>query len=320
VATGAPQLGRAAARGRAARVAGYLRERFGPGDLAGAAVFSLAAQAGGASLARPGPLPVSSATLAGVAAGVLLALYLRVADDLKDWETDRRLAEAGDPRFRGRPQVTGGVTAPDLQRLKAGIAAVFGLLLALQPPVAVLLGGLSFLGAWLASRWFFYPAMARSLPLAFATHNPLALLFLSFAVAVGAGAAGATPPALPTAALLLGLYLPLAAWEIGRKVRTPEEETSYQTWSSVLGWRVAAIVPAVLSAGSAALLAAAGLSAGTGPGYVLLVAAAALLPAGAAVTFLLRPSPSHGGRLRPAVEGYALVAGLGLLLFTLMGT
>lgn len=305
--------------GRAARVAGYLWARFGPADLAGATVFALAAQAGGASLARPGPLPITPPVVAGVASGVLLALYLRVADDLKDWETDRRLAEAGDPRFGARPQVCGGVTAPDLHGLKVAIAALFGLLLALQPPAAVLLGGLSFVAAWLSSRWFFYPPMARSLPLAFATHNPLALLFLGFAVSVGAGAAGARPPALPVAALLLGLYLPIAAWEIGRKVRTPGEETSYQTWSSVLGWRVAAIVPAVLTATSAALLAVAGGSAGLGRGYGLLVASAALLPFAAAVTFRLRPSPSNGRRLRPAVEGYSLVAGLGFLLFTLLG-
>jgi len=281
-------------------------------------VFTLAAQAGGASLARPGPLPLSPSVAAGAAAGVLLALYLRIADDLKDWEADRRLADAGDARFVGRPQVTGEVTEQDLRGLRVAVAALFGLLLALQPPVAALLGALAFVGAWLSARWFFFPAMARRLPLAFATHNPLALLFLGFAVAVGAGAAGAAPPPLPTAALLLGLYLPVAAWEIGRKVRTPEEETAYATWSSVLGWRAAAILPALLTAGSAALLAFAGTRASLGRGYAALVAAAAACPAAAAAAFLHRPSPPGARRLRPAVEGYALVAGLGFLLFTLV--
>jgi 4-hydroxybenzoate polyprenyltransferase len=319
VSTEVTHHGQAAPGGRVARVAGYLWARFGPGDVLATIVFSLAAQAGGAALARPGPLPLTPPMAAGVVAGVLLALYLRVADDLKDWETDRALAAGGDARFRDRPQVTGGVTEPDLRALRVVVSALFGLLLALVPAAAVPLGGLSFVGAWLSARWFFHPAMARSLPLAFVTHNPLALLFLGFAASVGAGAAGATPPALPAAALLLGLYLPIAAWEIARKVRTPEEETSYQTWSSVLGWRAAAAVPALLTSASAALLAFAGRSAAVGRGYVALLAAAALLPVAAGVTFLSRPTPSHGRWLRPAVEGYALVAGLGLLLFALVG-
>ena len=319
MATGAPHRGRPEAGSRRARIAGYLWARFGPGDLAATVVFSLAAEAGGAALARPGPLPLTRGMAAGVAAGVLLALYLRLSDDLKDWETDRALAASGDARFQDRPQVSGEVTEDDLRRLRVGVAAFLGLLLALVPAAAVPLGGLSFLGAWLSARWFFFPAMARSLPVAFLTHNPLALLFLGFAAAVGAGEARGTPAPLPLAALLLGLYLPIAAWEIARKVRTPAEETAYPTWSSVLGWRAAATVPALLTSVSAPLLALAGRSAGVGLAFPALLAAGALLPVAAGVTFLSRPTPSHGRRLRPAVEGYALVAGLGLVGLLLGG-
>jgi len=280
-------------------------------------LFAVAAQAGGAALAQPGPLRLSPGGLAGVAGGVLLALYLRLADDLKDWRTDRALAAAGDARFAGRPQTTGEVEEGDLRRLTLIVAAAFGLLLAPQPPAATVLGGLSFVGAWLAARWFFYPAMAASLPLAFVTHNPLALLFLSFGVAVGAGEAAASLPAV-AAALLVGLYLPIAAWEIARKVRTPEEETAYVTWSKVMGWRMASAVPPALAIGSAALLAFAGAVAGLGRGYGLLLAVAALAPVAASVAFRLRPSPAGARRLRPAIEGYSAVAGLGFVLFAVV--
>jgi hypothetical protein len=285
-------------------------------ELLATALFSLAAQAAGAALARPGPVPLGARAAAGAAAGVLLALYLRVADDLKDWEADRRLAAGGDARFTARPQVTGAVEESDLVQLRAGIAVTFAALLALLPPGAMLLGGLSFAGAWLSARWFFVPAMARSLPLAYVTHNPLALLFLGFAFAVGA--AGSRPAPLPTASLLLGLYLPLAAWEIARKVRTPAEETDYVTWSAVLGARAAAAVPALLAVASALLLAVGGAGASLGRGFAALVGAASLVPVAASVSFLLAPSPVGGRRLRPAVEAYALAAGGGLLLAVLM--
>jgi 4-hydroxybenzoate polyprenyltransferase len=281
-------------------------------------LFSVAAQAGGAALAQPGPLRLSPAGIAGIAGGVLLALYLRVADDLKDWETDRELAAAGDARFAGRPQTTREVEERDLRRLALVIAAIFGLLLAPQPPAATVLGGLSFVGAWLAARWFFYPAMAASLPLAFVTHNPLALLFLSFGVAVGAGVGAASLPVAAAAALLVGLYLPIAAWEIARKVRTPEEETAYVTWSKVMGWRMASAVPPALTVGSAALLAFAAAEAGLGRGCGLLLAVAALGPIAAAAAFRLRPSPAGARRLRPAIEGYSAVAGLGLVIFAVV--
>lgn len=314
--SGARHHARGTTRGRAARVAGYLWARFGPLDLAATTLFSLSAQAGGATLARSGPLLISARAAAGAAAGVLLALYLRISDDLKDWETDRRLAEAGDARFTRRPQVTGDVSEQDLRGIRVVVTALVGMLLALQPAGAALLGGGAFFGAWLSARWFFHPGMARSLPLAFATHNPLALLFLGFAVAVGA--AGASPPPLPAATLLLGLYLPVAAWEIARKVRTPEEETGYETWSRVLGWRTAAAIPALLTAVSAALLAFAGRRAGLGPRYPLLLFAGALGPIVGALSLLVRPSPAAARRLRPAVEGYSLVAGLGFLVGALV--
>jgi hypothetical protein len=286
--------------------------------VAATVILGLASQAGAAALASPGPLPVTGRGVAGLAAGVLLALYLRIADDLKDWETDRELAAAGDLRFATRPQVTGGVAPGDLRRASAAVAAAFGLLLAPQPRAAVLLGGLSFLGAWLSARWFFFPAMATRLPLAFATHNPLALLFLAFAAAVGWGATGAAPPAGATVALLLGLYLPVAAWEISRKVRMPAEETAYATWSALLGWRAAAVLPALLTTGSAISLALAARAARFAPAGLALLAVFAALPAAAAVRLLARPGPERARHLRPAVELYTVGAGAGLVVAALV--
>jgi hypothetical protein len=94
------------------------------------------------------------------------------------------------------------------------------------------------------------------------------------------------------ALVLLAVYLPLAAWEIGRKVRPPEAETSYETWSSRLGWRAAGLLPALLVAVLAAAL-----------GWVAL----------ACGRFLAAPS-ARTAELRPAVELYAVVASGGLVV------
>ncbi|BDG01289.1 UbiA prenyltransferase family protein [Anaeromyxobacter oryzae] len=304
----------AAARSGAARLGRYLATRFGPSEAGATAVLSLAAQLGAAALAGARPLPLSGAVAAATASSVLLALYLRLSDDLKDWDTDRRLASAGDARFADRPHVTGEIAAAELRRARVGVAALFGLLLGAQPPAVAALGGACFVGAWLSARWFFHPAMARDLILAFVTHNPLALLFLAFAAAAGAAAAGARPAPGATLALVGGLYLPVAAWEIARKVRVPSEETAYETWSARAGFQTAGALPAALAVASSVLLAAAGRAAALGPAYAALLAAAAAPPVIAAGLLLRAPSPAGARRLRPAVEAHALAAALGLVL------
>jgi 4-hydroxybenzoate polyprenyltransferase len=294
-------------------VAGWLARRFGPVELASALLLALAAEAGATALARPGPLPASWRAAGAAAACALLALHLRLSDDLKDWEVDRRLAAEGDLRFTARPQVLGAVTQADLRRARLLVSLAYAALLSVQPPATALLGGLAFAGAWLAARWFFWPAMADHLPIAFATHNPIGLLAVGFAAAAGSEAAGASPWSPVTFALALGLYLPVAAWEIARKVRTPAEETGYRTWSSLLGWRAAAAVPALLGAASAMLLAAVAQRAALPGWYRPLLAVALLAPVLAALAVLRAPTPAGAARLRPAVEIYAVAAALGLL-------
>jgi hypothetical protein len=250
---------------------------------------------------------------AAAAACALLALYLRLSDDLKDWEADRRLAAEGDARFTARPQVLGAVTRADLRQARLLVSLAFVASLTVQLPAAALLGGLAFAAAWLAARWYFWPAMADHLVIAFATHNPIGLLAVGLAAAAGSEAAGASPWSPVTLALAVGLYLPVAAWEIARKVRTPAEETRYRTWSSVLGWRAAAVLPAGLAATSAALLALVARRAALPGWYGALLAGALLAPALAALAFLRAPTPAGAARLRPAVEIYAAAASLGLL-------
>jgi len=54
--------------------------------------------------------------------------------------------------------------------------------------------------------------------------------------------------------LLVGLWMPWTAWETSRKIRIPADETAYETYSKVLGWRVAPLLPLAAVILSAACL------------------------------------------------------------------
>jgi 4-hydroxybenzoate polyprenyltransferase len=256
---------------------------------------------------------VGPRAIAGAITLVLLALLMRVQDELKDLDTDLRLAREGDPRFLHRPVVLGRVRPADLHLLRRLLLAALVLLnLPLGFPLPSVPFALALLATWLSGRWFFWPAMAGNLLLAFATHNPIALLDAAYAAAVFArdwpGRLG------PAAALvLLAVYLPVAAWEIARKVRAPGDETSYQTWSSRLGWQVAGGLPSILCALSAACLARVSRGSGLGPAYPLMVLAVLVVVLAACTRFLLRPS-SRSANLRPAVELFAIATSAGLVV------
>lgn len=300
----------------AGRVAEYVGAMFPPAvQVPTGAILFLAVHVGLQGLAGLAPVRLGPRAAAGAATIVLLALLLRVQDELKDLATDLALARAGDPRFTGRPVVAGRIGAPDLALLRR---AVIGALLLLNLPLGFPLPLAPFavaLGAtWLSGRWFFWPRIARDLVLAFLTHNPLALLYAAYAAAVFARDLGAERLRPGGAVLLLAVYLPVAAWEIARKVRAPAEETAYETWSSRLGAGPAAALPPALCAASAAGFLWTARACGLGPVYGVAVLAALAGVAAASLRFHLRPSPSTSSRLRAPVELFAAVAAGGLVL------
>jgi hypothetical protein len=300
------------------RLSNYLAAMFPlPVMLPAALVSFLAVHWGLQAMTEPSILPGSVAVTGRVLLGALslglFQLLLRVYDELKDAETDIALGKAGDPRYKDRPIVTGHVTVADLDALRAYVTwglVVLNLLLGVDVFLA-------FLGAfalcWLSGKWFFWPAVSRNLLLAFATHNPLTLVLGLYVVAIFASEFTYRAPLDGwVALLLLGLYLPVAAWEVGRKVRLPEEETDYQTYSKWFGWRLAAAIPGVCVIGSAVCLTAVlwHLEMRWSP---LLIWAAALLPLAAIGQLLLDPRPGRT-QLKPVLELFLLAVNGGMTL------
>ena len=271
-----------------------------------AVYFSLQALAGVAPLQltwRAGPAMLTM---------IVFVVLLRVYDELKDVESDLRLARAGDPRYVDRPIAKGEITIADLQLLRwllTGVLIAANLPLGVPFPLAGF--AVAFVLTWASFKWFFYPSMKNNLLLAFATHNPLALVMAGYVVGVYVADFGPIGLGGQTVLLLVGLWMPVAAWETSRKVRIPEDETTYQTYSVLLGWRVAALVPVLFVTASVACLVAIAGPMSLGPVYAALLVSAAAVPTGACVLFRVAPTRRRA-RLRPYVELYVAAVSIGL--------
>ena len=243
-----------------------------------------------------------------------LSLLLRIYDELKDVDTDRRLAASGDPKYIERPIARGLIDVEDLQALRWAVSAIALLVSVFLGPVLLAGFGFLYLMTWMAFRWFFWPKMRDHLMVAFATHNPLTLLLQAFAALAyvedfGVGDLGAWP-ALAT---LVGQQGLASAWEIARKIRAPQEETDYVTYSRVLGWRIAPLLPLVAVVVSASCVVWVSALAGLHALYLWAVGISALTAVVALLRFRVAPS-AESSKLRPYIEAFAAVVNVGGLI------
>jgi 4-hydroxybenzoate polyprenyltransferase len=251
---------------------------------------------------RPSTL-VSIDTLRGALAALVFMLMLRLMDELKDVDTDRAL-------FPGRALPSGRVRECDLVAL-LGLSAPAFVLLHLGRGIAAFVSFGVVFYALLMFRWFFVPARMRgNLPLTLASHAPvvpLLLVDLALLWADARGIAAAELRVRPLGLIVLAYWAAVFAWEIARKIRAPEEETGYVTYSRLLGPRAAV----TLAAGAQLLSLAAGLAlvfaCRLRPWAGLPVLAGVALALAAHARFLRRPD-AHTQRLRPFAE--AQVVGL----------
>jgi len=295
------------------RIGCYIREMFPPAVYVPAGIaFFAAVYFCMQALERPGPLTISPRAVAGALTTLLLLFLLRVYDDLKDVETDLRFAQVGDPRYAYRSLVTGRVKVSDVALLRWIVTAV---LVAINVPLGfslpMLVFGIVMLVYWLSYRWFFWPAVRQNLLLAFITHNPTLSLALGlYAAAVAIGEFGSTARASTVLILLIGMWLPLSAWETSRKIRTREQETEYVTYTKLLGYS-AVLLPVAFASGSALCLSYVGLAIKLSWLFPALLFAAAGVLVVACMRFLIFPSAAHA-KLQTYSELYLLAAWVGL--------
>lgn len=157
-------------------------------------------------------------------------LLLRIADDFKDYETDKRL-------FPHRALPSGRVTRRDLWVLLSVAVTVTiaaNVLVMNNLPFFVFL----YVYGTLMSLWFFQrDKIQPNLMLALVTHNPVIMVMNVYVISftcIKYGLDGLTPT---TFLLAFTLYFPGLIWEIARKVRAPGDETEYTTYSKIFGYR-----------------------------------------------------------------------------------
>ena len=157
-------------------------------------------------------------------------LWLRIADDFKDYELDLRL-------FPHRPLPSGRVYKKDLAVFVTVLIAVTVLLnLCFMNNFGFFL--FLYIYGTLMSLWFFSKKkIQKSLPLALVTHNPVQMIMNVYIISFTCFKYGLTLFTWVNFLAAWTLYFPALIWEISRKIRAPEDETEYVTYSKLFGYK-----------------------------------------------------------------------------------
>jgi 4-hydroxybenzoate polyprenyltransferase len=188
-------------------------------------------------------LPPKVVFFSGAVTIPLLLLLLRIMDELKDRETDPL-------NFPDRPVSRGAVHYEDLKLFGLFIVVIL-FILNLFFTHATFIFLFVFGYACLMYKYFFLKErISKNILMALLTHNPISYLFFLYVVFIFKN--NMTTPVPVARVLLLGTVFLWSSmsWEISRKIRRPEDETAYQTYSKVLGFRPSLVIPIVLNGAS----------------------------------------------------------------------
>lgn len=159
-------------------------------------------------------------------------LFLRIADDFKDEEVDKRL-------FPQRPYPSGRVKKKDLNILVTiSVAVMTDVNLLVVNPDSLLWFAALLLYMVLMCLWFFQKKrIQKNLLLALITHNPCMLLMNYYILSITCHRYGLKLMTWDFFCINLMLYFPALEYEISRKIKAPEQENEYVTYSKILGFR-----------------------------------------------------------------------------------
>lgn len=156
--------------------------------------------------------------------------WLRIADDFKDYELDCRL-------FPERPLPSGRVKKKDLA-VFVSILIVVTLILNAVFMNNFLFCVILYTYGSLMAVWFFQKhKIAKSLPLALVTHNPVQMIMNIYIISFTVIKYDITAVDLTNALAAFTLYFPALIWEVSRKIRAPKAETEYVTYSKLFGYK-----------------------------------------------------------------------------------
>ncbi len=166
--------------------------------------------------------------------------WLRIADDFKDYELDCRL-------FADRPLPSGRVKKKDLAIFVGILIAVTLVLNAIFMNNFIFCIILYTYGSLMAV-WFFQKhKIAKSLPLALVTHNPVQLLLNIYVISFTIIKYQIRVFDLYNVLAVFTLYFPALIWEVSRKIRAPKDETEYVTYSKLFGYKKSTVFVLIMT-------------------------------------------------------------------------
>ncbi len=159
-------------------------------------------------------------------------LWLRIADDFKDYEHDCRL-------FAHRPLPSGRVKKKDLRIFVIALICVTAILNFIFMNNFAFFLFLYIYGSLMAIWFFKKHKIQKSLPLALVTHNPVQLILNLYIISFTVIKYDLPVFSIYNVLVLFTLYFPALIWEISRKVRAPKDENEYVTYSMLFGYKKA---------------------------------------------------------------------------------
>lgn len=179
----------------------------------------------------------------GVGAFTVFAflLWLRVADDIKDFETDKKL-------FPDRPLPSGRVFKKDLMISCGIVQAITIALNVIFMRENIITFIILYIYGFLMSKWFFKKKKIQpSLPLALITHNPVQAIINLYIIVFTIQKYGLQPFTLTNIMALWTLYFPALIWEVSRKIKAPKDENDYTTYSKLFGYKDSTLFVLILT-------------------------------------------------------------------------
>ena len=254
-------------------------------------------------------LSVGLPEITGVFTIFCFLLSLRIADDFKDYETDKELP----PPYCQRPLPSGRVYKKDLLVMLVVLDAI-----ALALNILFMNNFWFFLAMCLYGAltyfWFFQRTrMQKSLPMALVSHNPVQLFVNAYVASFTCIKYGLDWRSWVVALAVLALYLPGLTWEVGRKIKAPEEENEYTTYSKLFGYKKASYFVLIVILVTIAINAI--LIAGLDRVAVAVLALLALWVAGRFIRFIKDPTRS---KIIDTVMAYTYVQEAIVLLAALL--
>lgn len=159
--------------------------------------------------------------------------WLRIADDFKDYELDCKL-------FAHRPLPSGRVTKKDLKLFLCFLIPITLILNAVFCWKNFIFCIILYTYGSLMAIWFFQKhKIQKSLPMALITHNPVQMIMNIYIISFVIIQYGLSIFTLTNFMAVFTLYFPALIWEVTRKIRAPQDETEYVTYSKLFGYKKA---------------------------------------------------------------------------------